>query len=40
MSDPTADAFFAALALLATEWLDTAEAPLHLPTSTNPVVAR
>ena len=30
-SDPTADAFFTALALLAAEWLDTAEAPLRLP---------
>jgi AraC-like DNA-binding protein/mannose-6-phosphate isomerase-like protein (cupin superfamily) len=39
VSDPTADAFFAALALLAAEWLDTAEAPFHLPTSTNPIVA-
>ncbi len=37
-SDPTADAFFAALALLATEWLDD-EAPLHLPTSSSPTVA-
>ncbi len=37
-SDPTADAFFAALALLATEWLDAAEAPLRLPTSTTPTV--
>jgi AraC-like DNA-binding protein len=37
-SDPTADAFFAALALLATEWLDD-EAPLHLPTSASPTVA-
>ena len=36
-SDPTADAFFAALALLATEWLDD-EAPLHVPTSTSPTV--
>ena len=39
VSDPTADAFFTALALLTAEWLDTAEAPLHLPTSTVPVVA-
>ncbi len=37
-SDPTADAFFAALALLATEWLAD-EAPLHLPTSTSPTIA-
>jgi transcriptional regulator GlxA family with amidase domain len=37
-SDPTADAFFAALALLATEWLDD-EAPLHLPTSASPTIA-
>lgn len=37
-SDPTADAFFTALALLTAEWLDTAEAPLRLPTSTVPVV--
>jgi AraC-like DNA-binding protein/mannose-6-phosphate isomerase-like protein (cupin superfamily) len=39
VSDPTADAFFTALALLTAEWLDTAEAPLRLPTSTVPVVA-
>jgi AraC-like DNA-binding protein/mannose-6-phosphate isomerase-like protein (cupin superfamily) len=38
-SDPTADAFFTALALLTAEWLDTAEAPLRLPTSSVPVVA-
>jgi AraC-like DNA-binding protein/mannose-6-phosphate isomerase-like protein (cupin superfamily) len=38
-SDRTADAFFDALALLTTEWLDTAEAPLRLPTSSVPVVA-
>ena len=38
-SDPTADAFFTALALLTVEWLDTAEAPLRLPTSNVPVVA-
>jgi AraC-like DNA-binding protein len=37
-SDPTADAFFAALALLAADWLDSAEAPLRLPTSTVPAV--
>ena len=37
-SDATADAFFEALALLATEWLDTAEAPLRLPTSSDPLV--
>jgi AraC-like DNA-binding protein len=36
-SDPTADAFFAALALLVTEWLAD-EAPLHLPTSSSPPV--
>jgi AraC-like DNA-binding protein len=36
-SDPTADAFFDALALLARDWLEH-EAPLHLPTSTDPVV--
>jgi AraC-like DNA-binding protein/mannose-6-phosphate isomerase-like protein (cupin superfamily) len=39
VSDPTADAFFTALALLTAEWLDTAEAPLRLPTSSLPVVA-
>jgi AraC-like DNA-binding protein len=33
VSDPTADAFFEALALLTAEWLDTAETPLRLPTS-------
>jgi AraC-like DNA-binding protein len=38
-SDPTADAFFTALALLTADWLDTAEAPLRLPTSAVPVVA-
>jgi AraC-like DNA-binding protein len=38
VSDPTADAFFAALALLTTEWLAD-EAPLHLPTSSSPVIA-
>jgi AraC-like DNA-binding protein/mannose-6-phosphate isomerase-like protein (cupin superfamily) len=37
-SDPTADAFFSALALLATEWLRAVEAPLHLPTSRAPVI--
>ena len=37
-SDPTADAFFEALALLAAEWLDSAEAPLRLPTSTAPAI--
>ena len=37
-SDPTADAFFAALALLAAEWLDD-EAPLRLPTSASPTIA-
>lgn len=38
-SDATADAFFNALALLTAEWLDTAEAPLRLPTSNVPIVA-
>ena len=37
-SDATADAFFEALALLAAEWLDSAEAPLRLPTSTLPTI--
>lgn len=37
-SDRTADAFFEALALLAAEWLDSAEAPLCLPTSTTPAI--
>jgi AraC-like DNA-binding protein len=37
-SDPTADAFFDALAHLVVEWLDH-ETPLCLPTSTDPVVA-
>ena len=37
-SDPTADAFFEALALLAGDWLDH-EAPLCLPTSSDPVVS-
>jgi len=37
-SDPTADAFFDALALLAGEWLEH-EAPLCLPTSSDPVVS-
>ena len=37
-SDPTADAFFEALALLAAEWLDSAEAPLRLPTSTSTTI--
>ena len=36
-SDATADAFFGALALLATEWLAD-EAPLHLPTGSSPAV--
>jgi AraC-like DNA-binding protein len=36
-SDATADAFFEALALLARDWLDR-EAPLCLPTSSDPVV--
>jgi AraC-like DNA-binding protein len=39
VSDPTADAFFTALALLTAEWLETAEAPLRLPTSSVPLVA-
>jgi AraC-like DNA-binding protein len=38
-SDATADAFFTALALLTADWLDTAETPLRLPTSSAPVVA-
>ncbi len=37
-SDPTADAFFEALALLAADWLDSAEAPLRLPTTTVPTI--
>jgi AraC-like DNA-binding protein len=37
-SDPTADAFFEALARIAYEWLDR-ETPLSLPTSTDPDVA-
>jgi AraC-like DNA-binding protein/mannose-6-phosphate isomerase-like protein (cupin superfamily) len=37
-SDATADAFFAALALLASEWLDGVEAPLRLPTSRSPAI--
>jgi AraC-like DNA-binding protein len=37
-SDPVADAFFTALAVLVGDWLDH-EAPLRLPTSTDPVVA-
>ena len=36
--DATADAFFEALARLVTEWLDD-EVPLHLPTSTDPILA-
>ncbi len=39
VSDPTADAFFAALALLTAEWLETDEMPLRLPTSSAPLVA-
>jgi AraC-like DNA-binding protein/mannose-6-phosphate isomerase-like protein (cupin superfamily) len=39
VSDPTADAFFTALALLTADWLETAEAPLRLPTSAAPLVA-
>jgi AraC-like DNA-binding protein/mannose-6-phosphate isomerase-like protein (cupin superfamily) len=38
-SDPTADAFFAALALLVAEWLESEEMPLRVPTSSSPVVA-
>jgi AraC-like DNA-binding protein len=37
-SDATADAFFDALALLATDWIDTAETPVRLPTSTLPTI--
>jgi len=37
-SDPTADAFFEALAVLVLDWLDR-ETPLCLPTSTEPIVA-
>jgi AraC-like DNA-binding protein len=37
-SDPVADAFFEALSLLVPEWLER-EAPLHLPTTTEPIVA-
>ena len=37
-SDATADAFFVALALLTSEWLETSEAPLRLPTSDVPLV--
>jgi AraC-like DNA-binding protein len=37
-SDPTADAFFDALALLARDWLEH-EAPLCLPTSSDPIVS-
>jgi AraC-like DNA-binding protein len=37
-NDATSDTFFSALALLATEWLDSEEAPLGLPTSTVPVI--
>jgi AraC-like DNA-binding protein len=37
-SDPTADAYFAALALLAAEWLTADETPLRLPTSRAPVI--
>jgi AraC-like DNA-binding protein len=37
-SDPTADAFFEALARLTADWLDH-ETPLCLPTSTEPVAA-
>jgi AraC-like DNA-binding protein len=38
VSDRTADAYFDALALLAADWLDSAEAPLHLPTSDDPLL--
>jgi AraC-like DNA-binding protein len=38
VSDPIADAFFDALAVLVLDWLDH-ETPLCLPTSTDPVVA-
>jgi AraC-like DNA-binding protein len=37
-SDPLADAYFEALARLAVEWLGT-EVPLHLPASTDPIIA-
>jgi AraC-like DNA-binding protein len=37
-SDPVADAFFAALAGLVPEWLER-EAPLRLPTTTDPIAA-
>jgi AraC-like DNA-binding protein len=36
-SDPTADAFFEALALLARDWIDR-ESPLRVPASTDPLV--
>ena len=35
--DPTADVFFETLARLVVEWLDD-EVPLHLPTSTDPIL--
>jgi transcriptional regulator GlxA family with amidase domain len=38
VSDRTADAYFEALALLAADWLDSAEAPLQLPTSDDPLL--
>jgi AraC-like DNA-binding protein len=38
VSDPIADAFFGALAVLVLDWLDH-ETPLRLPTSADPVVA-
>jgi AraC-like DNA-binding protein len=38
-SDPIADAFFEALALLTADWLDSAEAPLRLPTSNAPAIS-
>jgi AraC-like DNA-binding protein len=37
-SDPTADAFFEALARLTVDWLDR-ETPLRLPTSNDPLIA-
>jgi AraC-like DNA-binding protein len=38
-SDATADAFFAALAGLCAEWIET-ELPFHLPVSADPAIAR
>lgn len=37
-SDAISDSYFRTLALLVTQWLDD-EVPLHLPTSTDPIVA-